>query len=35
VRIIAGSHPVNAPFQDPPPDGVGIDDVIYSEPVPL
>lgn len=33
VRIIAGTHPVNAPFQDPPPDGVGIDDVIYAEPV--
>jgi hypothetical protein len=35
VRIVAGTHPVNAPFQDPPPDGVGIDDVIYSEPAPL
>lgn len=33
VRIVAGTHPVNAPFQDPPPDGVGIDDVIYAEPV--
>ena len=33
VRIIAGTHPVNALFQDPPPDGVGIDDVIFSEPV--
>jgi hypothetical protein len=33
VRIIAGTHPVNAVFQDPPPDGVGIDDVIVAEPV--
>ena len=33
VRIIAGTHPVNAPFQNPPPDGVGIDDVIVAEPV--
>lgn len=33
VRIIAGTHPVNAAFQDPPPDGVGIDDVIVAEPV--
>ena len=33
VRIIAGTHPVNAPFQDPPPDGVGVDDVIVAEPV--
>lgn len=33
VRIVAGTHPVNAVFQDPPPDGVGIDDVIISEPV--
>lgn len=33
VRIIAGTHPVNAAFQDPPPDGVGIDDVIFAEPV--
>lgn len=33
VRIVAGTHPVNAPFQDPPPDGVGIDDVIFAEPV--
>lgn len=35
VRIIAGTHPVNAAFQDPPPDGVGIDDVIVAEPVAL
>lgn len=33
VRIVAGTHPVDAPFQDPPPDGVGIDDVIYAEPI--
>ena len=32
VRIVAGSHPVNAVFQDPPPDGVVIDEVIVSEP---
>jgi hypothetical protein len=35
VRIFAGTHPIDTPFQDPPPDGVGIDDVIYSEPVAL
>lgn len=33
VKIIAGSHPVNALFMDPPPDGVAIDDVIFSEPL--
>jgi hypothetical protein len=33
VRIVAGTHPVNAVFQNPPPDGVGIDDVIVAEPV--
>jgi hypothetical protein len=32
VRIINGTHPIDSPFQSPPPDGVGIDDVIYGEP---
>ena len=34
VRLIAGSHPINTGFSDPPPDGVGIDDVIFAEPEP-
>lgn len=33
IKIVAGSHPVNTLFMDPPPDGVGIDDVIFSEPL--
>lgn len=33
VRILAGSHAINSPFSSPAPDGVAIDDVIYSEPV--
>lgn len=32
VRIINGTHPIDSPFQNPPPDGVGIDDLIYGEP---
>ena len=32
VQLIAGSHPVNSPLIDPPPDGVAIDDVIFAEP---
>ncbi len=32
VRIIAGSKPVDSPFEDPPPDGVAIDDLIFGEP---
>jgi len=32
VRIINGSHPIDSPFQNPPPDGVGVDDLIYAEP---
>lgn len=35
VRIIAGTKPIDSPFANPPPDGVGIDDVIYSEPQPV
>ena len=34
VRITVGTHPIDAPFQSPPPDGVAIDDVIFSEPQP-
>lgn len=32
VRITSGNMPINAPFQNPPPDGVAIDDLIYGEP---
>lgn len=32
VRIHNGTHPIDSPFQNPPPDGVGIDDLIYAEP---
>jgi hypothetical protein len=32
VRIISGTNPIDSPFQSPPPDGVGIDDLIYAEP---
>lgn len=34
VRLNSGSHPVDTPdIPVPPPDGVGLDDFIYSEPV--
>ena len=33
VRITGGSHPINTAFLNPPPDGVAIDDVIFSEPL--
>lgn len=32
VRIISGSHPIDSPFQNPPPDGAGVDDLIFAEP---
>lgn len=35
VRITSGNMPINTAFLDPPPDGVAIDDVIYSEPQPI
>ena len=32
VRLINGTAPIDSPFQDPPPDGVALDDLIYAEP---
>jgi hypothetical protein len=32
VRLITGTAPIDSPFQDPPPDGVALDDLIYAEP---
>ncbi|HYN40569.1 MAG TPA: PEP-CTERM sorting domain-containing protein, partial [Thermoanaerobaculia bacterium] len=32
VRLTNGSGQIDAPFQDPPPDGVALDDFIYGEP---
>lgn len=32
VHIIAGTKPVDSPFENPPPDGVAIDDLIFGEP---
>ena len=35
VRVTAGSAPIDSPFAFPPPDGVAVDDFIFSEPVAL
>lgn len=32
VRLTSGSAQIDAPFQEPPPDGVALDDFIYGEP---
>ncbi len=32
VRIFAGTHAIDTPFQNPPPEGAAVDDVIFSEP---
>jgi hypothetical protein len=34
VRITAGEKPIDSPWQNPPPDGVAMDDFIYGEPRP-
>jgi hypothetical protein len=35
VRIFAGTHSIDTPFQQPPPEGAAIDDIIFSEPLAL
>lgn len=35
VRLTTGNAAIDAPFQDPPPDGVALDDFIYGEPLAL
>jgi fibronectin-binding autotransporter adhesin len=32
VRVTTGTHPIDTPFAFPPPDGVAVDDFIFSEP---